>query len=329
MIVYSIIGLNQVGVSIAMALAGKKNELICVGLDRDTRLAHEVEKNKAFHQILYNLRGAVEKADAVILCVPFDEVKETLEAISGLLKPGAVVLDTSLLKKAPGEWAEAILAEANPFIGIYPTIKPEYEKLPRLSPQSARPDLFEGRIMFLATGGKTSQAAIQFASGLSEMVGSASMFIDREEFDGNITAFELLGQAVTSSVYSVICTQLGNKDGQKMAGASFGALGNILARMDEREFLGQSWIVDRQVLSQYLGMVAAEIKKVQSLLDPARAKDLESYLQSCREYHAEWERHHLAGEWDRLTNKPVLSPGQVLVKLVEFPLLKNKNKKSD
>jgi prephenate dehydrogenase len=328
MMQYTVIGLNQIGVSLGMALASRKEELIVVGLDRDTKLAHSVEKLKAFYQIVYNLRGAVEKADVVFICVPFDEIKETLEAIKDLLKPGAIVIDMSILKKPGGEWAEQILPEKNPYLGIFPTMKSEYEHLPRLDPKSGRADLFEGRILFLATGEKTSQKALQFGMDLCEKLGCKWMFIDREESDGCFTAFELLGQVMAAAVYGIARNQIGNMDGLKMAGATFASLGEILCNIDEREYIGRSWSVARPVLEQYLDLASAEMARIRSLLVPEHAKELESYLKENLQFKAEWEKHHSTGTWEKFTNEPVRSPGRVLGKLVQFGMFnKDKNKR--
>jgi prephenate dehydrogenase len=45
-----------------------------------------------------NLHAAVEKADVVILAIPVDEVRSTLEMIAPDLQPNALVIDTSPIK---------------------------------------------------------------------------------------------------------------------------------------------------------------------------------------------------------------------------------------
>ncbi len=323
---YTIIGLNQIGVSLGMALAHMKDKIICVGHDRETKVANRIERLKIFYQIVYNLRGAVEKADAVFICVPFDEVRETFEAIKDLLKPGAIIVDMSILKKPAGEWAEELLPEENPYIGIYPTINPEYETLPKLEPESARPDLFKGRILFLASGGKTSQEALQFGVELSEDLDCKWIFIDREEFDGSLMAFEFIGQILSAAMLGMIRNQPGNQEGQKIAGGTFTALGSVINNIDDRELLGKSWGVNRELLNQYLDMIMAEIIRIKELLDPERAKELEGYLQQSRQFFMDWEGHHQVGKWDKFSDKPVTSPGKVLGRLVEFGMFKDKNK---
>ena len=77
----AVIGLGRLGVSIGMALAGKKDQFTTAGLDRNGDMPREVGKLKMFDILTNRLPEVIEGADAVILAVPFDEVEITLKAI--------------------------------------------------------------------------------------------------------------------------------------------------------------------------------------------------------------------------------------------------------
>ena len=69
----TVLGLSQVGVSIGLALAEHKEKIVRVGNDRDPGVMGKAKKMGAFDTTTFNLPGAVEKADVVILALPVDE----------------------------------------------------------------------------------------------------------------------------------------------------------------------------------------------------------------------------------------------------------------
>ena len=107
----TVLGLGQVAVSLGLALAEHKNKVLRVGNDRSSEAMRTVSKLGAFDQLTYNLPAAVEKADAVILAVPVDEIRKSLEEFAQDLKPGAVVINTAPLTLKVMKWAEELLPE--------------------------------------------------------------------------------------------------------------------------------------------------------------------------------------------------------------------------
>src|SRR3990172_3985989 len=105
----TILGLGQVGASFGLALADKKSSIQRVGNDREPEVCKRAQKLGAVDKIHFNLPSAVRNADVVMLCMPVDEIKNTLEGISRDLKEGCVVVDTSPVKIGVAEWAQNLL----------------------------------------------------------------------------------------------------------------------------------------------------------------------------------------------------------------------------
>ena len=82
-----------------------------IGSDANVGNEQKALKMDAFDKVVHNIPAAVEEAEMIILCVPMDEVRKNLEIIAPVLKPGAVVLDTSPLAAPVANWAEGILAK--------------------------------------------------------------------------------------------------------------------------------------------------------------------------------------------------------------------------
>jgi prephenate dehydrogenase len=94
----TIIGLGQIGTSVGLALAGKKDLIFRMGHDKENGNAKLAEKMGALDKTHYNLPASVRDADIVLLSIPFDGIRETLDFIKDDLKEGTVVMDTAPVK---------------------------------------------------------------------------------------------------------------------------------------------------------------------------------------------------------------------------------------
>ena len=122
----TIIGLGQIGASLGLALAARKETIERVGHDREPGFAKQALKLGAVDRVEYNLPRAVEKADVVLLTMPHDQVRETLEIIAADLKEGCVVLDTAPVKGAVALSAGQLIPEGRHYVGLVPVINPKY-----------------------------------------------------------------------------------------------------------------------------------------------------------------------------------------------------------
>jgi prephenate dehydrogenase len=119
----SIIGLGRIGASLGLALAAHKDQVTTLGHDRSPEIARRAHKLGAVESISYNLPASVDKADVVILALPFDEIHETLRLIARDLREDAVLMDTAPVKTAIAGWGGAPAPPAalhRPDPGAYP-----------------------------------------------------------------------------------------------------------------------------------------------------------------------------------------------------------------
>ena len=143
----SIIGLGQIGASVGLALADKTNLLRRVGYDRSSEVARRAEKMGALDKVEFNLPAAVRNADLVLLAVPMDQIRETLDLIAAELKEGAVVMDTAPVKSSVIAWTEEHLPLGRYYIGLTPVINPVYLLDAATGVEAAHADLFQSGVM--------------------------------------------------------------------------------------------------------------------------------------------------------------------------------------
>ena len=145
----TIIGLGQTGASIGMALAQHKNTLSTVGHDIELAVERAAEKKGAVEKTEHNLPKAVKDARIVLLALPVHQVRETLEFIARDLMDGTVVVDTTPVKSEVAKWAQNILPEGCYYVGLVPTIGPDFLHETGTGLDSARADLFSKSIFLV------------------------------------------------------------------------------------------------------------------------------------------------------------------------------------
>ena len=87
----TIVGLGQLGASVGLALGSRQDDIHRVGHDKNSEAAKAAQKKGAVDDVKNNLPAAVREADIVLLSLPIDEIRATLEVIAPDLREGAVV----------------------------------------------------------------------------------------------------------------------------------------------------------------------------------------------------------------------------------------------
>ena len=82
----TIVGMGQIGTSVGLALADQTEVIHRLGHDRELRIARRAKKMGALDKVSMNLPSSVEKADLVLLALPVDQIRETLEIVREDLK---------------------------------------------------------------------------------------------------------------------------------------------------------------------------------------------------------------------------------------------------
>ena len=73
-----IIGLGQIGASIGLALARRKDQVTTIGYDKSAEVTRKAHKLEVVENFAHNLYDCIKEADLVILALPIDQVYETL-----------------------------------------------------------------------------------------------------------------------------------------------------------------------------------------------------------------------------------------------------------
>ncbi len=294
----SVLGLRQIGTSIGLALAKQKEQIRRVGFDRQAGTARQAEKMGAFDRIAANLRAAVENADIVILAVPLDEIRDTLQSIVPYLKEESVVMDTSPLKVSVAAWAKEILPPKCYFVSITPNLNPLYLDDLDHGPDSAHEDLFQNSLMVITHPADIPAEAIQLACDLVVLLGAQMFFADAYESDGLQAAQHQLPRLVSAALLNAATSQPGWKEGRKLAGALFARVTSGVDTFDERELLGQAVLLNQENVLRVIDDLQEALQQLRQAVADQDSQELQKLLERARSSRIDWMGQRLTANWE-------------------------------
>ncbi len=249
--IVSVIGLGEIGASIAAALKAQDGKFHVIGADLRKDAEERAEKSGAVDEIVHNVCAAVKQADLVILAIPADETKSTLELIGPDLRETAVVSDCCPVKTAAAGWARAYMTHPENFVGIW-----------------------LGEAMYVCPDSKTSEAAVNMTSELARALETECFFTDPAELDGILAADWHLPVMMGYSLVNCLTGRSGWRDGKKACGKEFRAAASVIDREEDVTALMNNRENNIRLIDEY----TAELKKLRGLLQNKDESGLREYM---------------------------------------------------
>ncbi|MGB0385549.1 MAG: prephenate dehydrogenase [Ardenticatenaceae bacterium] len=178
----TIIGMDGLGQSLALALKNSRSELKIVAHDRTRQRMREAKQAGVAHHVDWNLINAIDGASLIFINEPIHQIRETLEIIGSELQNEVVVTDTSSYKAQVMAWATELLPEKVYFVGSTPLV----------STQTLNATLFEQQRYALIPPPDTPEAAVRLLSNAISLMGAKPLFMDVAEHDGLMVAVKQL-----------------------------------------------------------------------------------------------------------------------------------------
>lgn len=304
----TIIGLGQIGTSVGMALAEHKDLVYRVGHDRDIGIARRAEKMGALDKVMLNLPAAVRKADLVLLALPIDQIRETMELISADLKEGAVVMDTGPVKEVAAAWSAEVLPAERYYVGLTPVLNPAYLHEVDSGVGAAHPDLFRGGMIAIVTPPRTPSEAIKLAADLARLLGSTPFFADPLEMDGLMAATHILPQLMAAALLNVTIDQPGWREGRKVAGRAYAEVTGPIVHPTEAKTLRTSALLNSENVLRMLDSVIASMQAIRNDIASNNVEALDERLARARRGREEWWQQRLTADWTGGENHAMETP---------------------
>ncbi|MDP3046664.1 MAG: prephenate dehydrogenase/arogenate dehydrogenase family protein [Chloroflexota bacterium] len=276
----TIVGTGLIGASLGLALKKAKLGYEIVGHDKSTTAANKAKKLGAVDKTEWNLINAVEGAGLVILALPVDAIKPTLEAIAPYLSEGAVVTDTASTKQLVLDWAKTILPPGVNFVGGHPLVRAD-----AANADAASADLFTGATYCLIPGAGAQPDAVQLLVGLATTVGAEPFFPDATEHDNFQAAVAHLPLLLATALMDVATASPANREIRKMAGADF-RRATALADTDA-ETSAQICAANRDGILRWMDAYTKELARLRVLV-AAGGPQLQEVFDQAAASRAQW-----------------------------------------
>jgi prephenate dehydrogenase len=246
------IGLNETGLSAALALAVQSKEIRLTGWDPDLDARVTADRLKIFTPVCKRALDAVRDANLVILSLPSDDIQPALKVLEIALRRDLAVIALTPLHTQLHRWAQEALGKRTPFISIYPS--PNTSALDKLEfgPDAARADAFEKSPIFIADAQDAPPAMLDLAVDIAVLLGGYPVFTSPEELDGLISANLLLHQLAAVVLMKTTAEQPSWREGRTIAGKALFHATLPLMDLTDRETTGLTATANGKNLARLL-----------------------------------------------------------------------------
>jgi prephenate dehydrogenase len=277
----TIVGTGCVGTSIGLALHQAKQPLLVVGHDKEPGRANTARTMKAIDKSDWNLIGACENADLLILAIPLNAIEPTMKAAGPYLKQGSVVTDTASLKAPVVEWAAALLPPNVHFVGGDPVVTSTGS-----GPGAASADLFRNSLYCITPTPSTHPDAVSLISGLAALLGGRPYYLDAAEHDGLAAGVAHLPHALALAMVRSSSRQAAWREMRKLAGGSFEQVGAAMG--EDPDALADLLLANRDNLARWLDSYGAELQAIRDLLAAGEREPLAQAIDQAVVAYRQW-----------------------------------------
>lgn len=303
----TIVGLGQIGGSIGLALGKHEKTFLRVGHDVDPSVAQKAQKLGAVDKTMLNLPSAVREADVVVLSLPMDQIRDTLQIIAQDLREDVVVLDTGPVKESVAKWAGELLPPGRHYVGLTPVINPDYLHGADRGLDAARADLFNQGLLAIASPPATASEAIKLAADLARLLGAAPLFVDPLEIDSLMSATHTLPQLLAAALLNTTIDQPGWREARKVAGRAFAEVTGPIAQQGQPDPLLTAAILSRENVIRALDGLIASLQAMRGELAQGDADGLRSRLERAFHGREAWWSMRQEANWEEAQSAPEIS----------------------
>lgn len=290
----TIIGMQRLGVSVALALKAMLPTVTLIGHDKDGSIAREVkEKLGAIDKAEWNLVKAAAQADIVVLAQPFVELRDTLEAIGHDLKSHTLLLDMSSLKGPGVKWATKAIQNGH-YVGVRPVLAAKVLEDGRTDYTAATADLFKNSVFCLMPTAEVDARAVQTAVQFGQLLGAIPYFLDPDEYDSLIQGVETVPGLMAAAMYSAITKETGWRDMLRFANQPFALTTQPLGNGQD---VAQLALHDKEATLRWLDAFLGELQMVRQWVQQGDRHSLTALLEDMGDRRAAWLRDREKNDW--------------------------------
>jgi len=306
----TIIGLNRVGTSVGLALKryqsqpAAQHSFTIIGSDNENEPMKTAHKMGAIDNFQRDKLKAVDGAELIFTNLPYGETEGLFARIGPALKPGAVVLDLSLLKQPALGWADEFFvrnAQGSALaylVGITPILNANALYSGGIDAQDARADLFDDAEILIAPDPQCPPEAVQLAEDVTRLLGARPRFMDPAEHDGLIAATEELPALLGATLFYTLEQSDGWTELRRMVNPTLALAFQSLRTRTQADALALLTHNRANVL-HHLDTLIARLGEVRhALAAGGDDAELEAFLGLVYRAWQKWDAKRTSGNWD-------------------------------
>jgi prephenate dehydrogenase len=302
-----IIGLNEIGLSINLALKAADANMNCTGYDADSKSAREARKQGYIEKIVFTPKKTARIADLIFLAVPSFEATGYLETLSPLIKPEAILVDMSSLKFASYQWASEFFPENRYYLGAVPALNPDLLEVAASETLLPRADLFKGGIFALTIPPDTPEKVINIVLGITNILEAEPFFIDPNELDASMALVEGLPMLSGLAMMRVALNAPSWREIQRLTGRTW-VTATQLGVLEQSNDLAASLILNKDNVVRRLKALVDELETLRVLIYEGDEAALAAHLEEAGSTHESWIARRKLGNWESADHKPLSIP---------------------
>jgi len=293
----TIVGLGQIGASIGLALKKRGTDVHLVGNDKRGGIGKAAKDTGAVDTFKYNLPDSVRNAGIVILALPLAEIRETLEIIAPDLREGALILDTAPAKGTVESWVRELIPDGRFYIGLCPSIHPNYLQETEQGVDAARADLFEKGVMAVTAPPNTPGNVFDLTLNLIAILGSMPLVMDTAEADGLLGRVQILPQLAAAALLDTTLNQSGWQEAKKLSGRPYAAVTSGFAYHDDAPSLREFALGNRENMVRLLNDYITSLIALRDEIEAEDRDALSKRLENAWEGRSNWELDRFRADW--------------------------------
>lgn len=193
-----IIGLGQIGGSVAAALRRNGAPYHLSGHDRDGELARLAKRRCLIRSVFNSDVDLIKNVDILILALPMFEIHRLLEEQRRLLEEKVLVMDTGSTKQDVIRIVERL--KMRNFVGGHP-----YAGTEKSAPAAWDAELFTNQRFFVVPPRRCSRRAYSEAKKVVELIGADPQRIDPEDHDRMFAFASGLPHVIAYALVASLC----------------------------------------------------------------------------------------------------------------------------
>lgn len=297
-----IIGMNEIGLSIKLALKEENPDLNCTGYDADSKLTRAARKRGDIDRVVFSPKKAAQTADLIFLAVSPMNAAGFLELLMPMMKRDAVLVDMSSLKATAQQWAQEHFPEDRYYIGAVPVLNPDLLDIAAGQPILPRSDLFKGGLLALTIPTNTPEKVVNVVLGIANFLEAEPFFMDPHELDSSMAMVEGLPTLSGLALMRVALNAPSWREIQRVTGRPWATAANVGASESATE-LAASFILNKENMIHKLNDLVSELETMRAMIYEEDEEALSTHLEEAATTYTSWIARRKQGNWQENRNQ--------------------------